>query len=84
VNLRLNRVRIDHRAGVERADDPADSHAAVPPNFDFGDLRHVRSEGGLDGDAAADPIRQRLSPAGSFRNQIENRFGPRRLVEQRS
>ena len=55
---------------------------AVLRHLDFGDLRHVAAESVWMDDAAAAPWRQRLSPAGLFGGERQDRLGARRLVEQ--
>src|SRR5262245_43534243 len=82
LDLRLHGIGIDHSAAIDRADDAPDANRSVLRHFDFGNVRHVGGEDELQGDAAADPFRQRLSPAGLFRGKREDRFGARCLVEQ--
>src|SRR6202035_3382366 len=69
LDLRLDGIGIDHSAAIDRADDAPDANRLVLRPFDFGNLRHIGREDQLDGDAAADPLWQRLSPAGLFRRK---------------
>ena len=82
LDLRPDGVGIDDGAAIDRADDAPDANRAVLRHFDFGDLRHVGREDELERDAAADPLRQRLSPAGLFRGKLEDGLGAGRLVEE--
>src|SRR5260370_42403193 len=66
LDLRLDGVGIDRDAAIDRADDPADANRSGLRHLDFGNLRHVGREDELEGDAAAETLRQRLSPAGLF------------------
>ena len=45
-------------------------------------MRHISREDELDGDATADPFRQRLSPASFFRGKLKDSFGAGRMVEE--
>src|SRR6266851_309215 len=72
LDLRLNGVGIDDGAAIDRADDAPDTNRSVPRYFDFGNLRHIGREDELDGNAAADPLRQLLSPAGLVRGKLED------------
>src|SRR5262249_16666706 len=62
LDLRPHRVGIDDRTAIDRTDHAPDANRAVLAHFDFSDLRHVGGEHELEGDATADPVRQRLSP----------------------
>src|SRR4030095_8825554 len=75
LDLRPDGVGIDDGAAIDRADDAPDTNGSVLRHLDLRDLRNVGREGKLEGDATADPFRQRLSPAGLLRGQLENRFG---------
>ena len=55
---------------------------SVSRHFDFGNLRHVSRKNELQGDAATETFRQRLSPAGFFRGKVEDCLCAGRLVEQ--
>jgi len=44
---------------VSGADDAPDTHCSLLRHFEFRNLRHVGLEDVLEGDAAADPFRQR-------------------------
>ena len=82
LDLRPDGIGIDDGAAIDRADDAPDANRSVLRHFDFGNLRHIGREDELEGDAAADPFRQRLSPAGLFRGKLEDGFGAGRLVEE--
>src|SRR3981189_693752 len=82
LDLRPDGIWIDDSAAINRADDASDTNLSVPRHLDLSDLRHIGSEDELNGDAAADPVRQRLSPAGFLRGKLEDGFGPGRLVEE--
>src|SRR5258708_7176148 len=56
LDLRLDRIRIDDSAAIHRADDAPDTNRPVARHFDFGNLRHIRREDELDGDAATNPL----------------------------
>ena len=84
LDLRPHGIGIDHGAAIDRADDAPDMHASVLRYFDFGDVRHIGRENELEGDAAADPFGQWLSPAGLFRGKREDRFGARFLSRRAS
>src|SRR5713101_5122529 len=83
LDLRLDGVGIDRDAAIDRADDPADANCSVPRHLDFDNLRHVGREDELEGDAAAESLRQWLSPAGLFGGELEDGLGAGRLIEQR-
>ena len=53
-------------------------------DLNFRDLRHVGPEDILQCDATAGSLRQRLSPAGLFRGEIENRFRAWRFAKKRA
>src|SRR5271169_7204782 len=82
LDLSPDGIGIDDSATIDRADDAPDTNRAILRHFDFGNLRHIGPEDELDGDAAADPFRQRLSPTDLFRRQLEDGFGAGRLVEK--
>jgi hypothetical protein len=48
LDLRAHDIRIDDRAAVNRADNPADANIAILRHLDFGNLGHIGSEDGLD------------------------------------
>src|SRR5580704_2905452 len=75
-------IGIDDGAAIDRADDASDTNRSVPRHLDLSDLRHIGREGELNGDATADPFRQRLSPAGLLRGMLEDGFGAGRLIEK--
>src|SRR6266403_36725 len=82
LDLRPDGVGIDDGAAIDRADNAPDTNRPVPRHFDFGNLRHIGREDELDRDAAADPFRQRLSPAGLFCGKLEDSVGEGRFVEE--
>src|SRR6266850_6101264 len=61
LELRLDRIRIDDGAAIDRAHDAPDANCSVLRHLDFGNLRHIGGEGVLDRDAATDALRQWLS-----------------------
>ena len=44
LHLRGHRVRVDHRAAVDRADHPLDAHAAILRHGDLGHLGDIAAE----------------------------------------
>src|SRR6202040_1505816 len=82
LDLRPDGIGIDDGAAIDRADDTPDTNRTILRYFNFGNVRHIGSEDELDGDAAAAPFWQRLSPAGLFRGKLEDSFGAGRLVEE--
>src|SRR5262249_48680825 len=83
LDLRLHRVGVDDGAAIHRTDHTANANSALVRHFDLGNVRLVAAEDELQRDAAAASFGQGLSPASFFRGKIEDRFGARRLVEQR-
>src|SRR5262249_2856024 len=82
LDLRSNGVGIDGDAAIDRANDPVNVDLSVSRHFDFGNLRHVSRKNELQGDAATETLPQRLSPAGFFRNKVEDCLCAGGLVEQ--
>ena len=72
LDLRSDGVGIDGNAAIDRADKAVDANLSIPRHLDFGNLRRVGLEDELQGDAAAETLWQRLSPAGFFRRQIDD------------
>jgi hypothetical protein len=83
LKLGSDRVGIDDDAAIERTNDAPHTNRSVLPDFNFCDLRHIRRERELEGDAAADAFRQWLSPAGLLGGKCKDGFGARGLVEER-
>src|SRR5450755_1814072 len=82
LNLRPYGIGVDHGATVHCADDAPDTNRAILRYFNFGNLRHVGPEDELKGDAAAGPLRQRLSPASLFGGKLEDSLAAGGLVEE--
>src|SRR5712675_3225051 len=75
LDLRPDGIWIDDSAAIDCADNASDTNLSIPRHLDLSDLRHIGSEDELEGDAAADSLRQRLSPAGFFRDKLEDCLG---------
>jgi hypothetical protein len=60
LDLRPDKIGIDHNAAVNGADDPPDTNSAILRHFNLGDQRQIGPEDELDRDATADPFWQRL------------------------
>ena len=82
LDLRLDRVGVDDSAAIDRADHAPHAHGTVLRHFDFGNLRHVGREDMLERHAAADSVREPLSPPGLFRGKRKDGLRTRRLVEE--
>ena len=82
LNLRLDRIGIDHGAAVDRTDNASDTNIASRRHLDFSNHCQIGREYELDGDATANSFRQRLSPAGLLRGKLENSFCAGRFVEK--
>src|SRR5213594_2320200 len=82
LQLRSDGIGIDDGAAIDRTDDAPDTNRSVLGHLDFGNLRQIGREYKLDGDATTDPFRQRLSPAGPCRRELEDGLGAGRLVEE--
>src|SRR5215467_10636854 len=63
LDLRLDGVRIDDVAAIDRTDDAPYPHRSVLGHLDLGDVSQIGREDVLKRDASADPFRQWLAPA---------------------
>src|SRR4029453_7354851 len=81
LQLRNNGVRVDGDAGIDCRGDPAQMHFALPVDFSLDYSGNEAAERWLHADTATSPRRQRLAPAGFFRNQLQRRLETGRPVE---
>ena len=82
LNLRLDRIGIDHGAAVDSTDNAPDTNFAVRRHFDFSNQRQIGRKHELHGDATANSLWQGLPPAGLLCGKLENSFCARRFVEK--
>jgi hypothetical protein len=75
LDLCLDGIGVDDGAAIDRADDAPDTDRPVLRHFNFGDQRQVGREDELEGHATPDSFGERLSPAGPFRGEHQDRFG---------
>src|SRR4029077_16055225 len=81
LQLRGDGVGIDRNPSVDYGGHPAQMPFAIFVNFGLDHGGDETAERRLRADTAAGPRRQRLTPAGFFRDELQRRLQPGRLVE---
>src|SRR5713101_6415660 len=82
LHLGADRVRVDDRAAIDRADNAVDPELARVGYRDLRDVRGVAAEGLVDGDTPALTQRRRLAPARLVGDELQHPLDPRVLAEQ--
>jgi hypothetical protein len=63
LNLRLDGIRIDDGAAIDREDDPPDTNHSVPQHFDLSDVREIGPK---------DELRQRMEQSLKLLDLLDN------------